>query len=49
LEKERKEEAQQRVGRLCIIRLKEKVDMVLEKGEIIETGKWNNTDRKVMI
>jgi hypothetical protein len=49
LEKERKEETQQRTGRLYIIRLKDKVDMVLAKGETPEAGKWNNTDMKVMI
>jgi hypothetical protein len=49
LEKERKEEARQRAGRLEIIRLKDKVDMVLAKGETPEAGKLNNTDLKVMI
>jgi hypothetical protein len=33
LEKEMKEEARQRAGRLYIIRLKDKVDMVLTKGD----------------
>jgi hypothetical protein len=40
LEKERKEGARQRAGRLEIIRLKDKVDMVLAKGETPEAGKW---------
>jgi hypothetical protein len=43
LEKERKEEAKQRVGRLEIIRLQNKV----ANGETKEAGKWNNTDLKV--
>jgi hypothetical protein len=49
LEEERKEEARQRAGRLEIIRLKDKVDMVLATGETPKAGKWNNTDLKVMI
>jgi hypothetical protein len=49
LRQERKEEARRRAGRLDIIRLKMKVDMVLAKGETPEAGKWNNTDLKVMI
>jgi hypothetical protein len=36
LEKERKEEEKQRAGRLDIIRLKDKVDVVLAKGETPE-------------
>jgi hypothetical protein len=49
LEKERKEEAKQRAGRLERIRLQDKVNMVLTKGVIPEAGKWNNTDLKLMI
>jgi phenylpropionate dioxygenase-like ring-hydroxylating dioxygenase large terminal subunit len=49
LKKEMKEEARQRVGRLGMIRLKDKLNMVLAKGETPEAGKWNNTDLKVVI
>jgi hypothetical protein len=48
-EKEMKEEARQRAGRLAINRLKDKVDMAPEKGDTPEAGKWNNTDLKVII
>jgi hypothetical protein len=44
-----KEEAKQRADRLGRIRLKDKVDMVLAKGETPYACKWNTTDRKVMI
>jgi hypothetical protein len=37
------------MGRLDIMWLKMKVDMVLAKGETSEAGKWSNTDLKVMI
>jgi hypothetical protein len=49
LEKERNEEATQISGRLEIIRLQDKVNMVLAKGATPEADKWNNTDLKVMI
>jgi hypothetical protein len=49
LEKERKDEARKRAGRLYIIRLKDNVNMVLAKGETSYAGKWNNTDLEVMI
>lgn len=49
LEKERKQEARQRAGRLGRIWLKDKVGMVLARDETPEAGTWNNTDRKVMI
>jgi hypothetical protein len=49
LEKEREEEARQRAGRLDIIRLKDKVGMVIAKGETPDAGKWNTIDLKVKI
>jgi hypothetical protein len=51
LEKERqaKAKAKQISVRLERILLKEKVDLVLAKGQSPTEGKWNNTDLKVMI
>jgi hypothetical protein len=37
------------MGRLDIIRFKEKVDMMLAKIVTPYSGKWNNTDPKFMI
>jgi hypothetical protein len=48
LEKEKKEKSKQRAGRLTIIHLQDKLNMVLEKGATPGSGKWNNTDLKVM-
>jgi hypothetical protein len=41
LEKERKREAKQRAGRFEIIRLHDKVNMVLAKGVTPDAGKWD--------
>jgi hypothetical protein len=49
LEKEKKVTAKERAARLERIMLKDKVDLVLWKGPTPATGKWNNTDLKVMI
>jgi hypothetical protein len=49
LEKERQAKAKQRAGRLERILLKEKVGMVLAKGQTPLEGRWNNTDLNVMI
>jgi hypothetical protein len=49
LEKEIQAKAKQRAGRLERIMLKEKVDLVLAKGQTPPEGRWNNTDLNVMI
>jgi hypothetical protein len=49
LEKEIQAKAKQREVMLERILLKDKVDVVLAKGQAPTEGKWNDTDLKVMI